>query len=81
MSTSTLSPADVAAHVEAQGPVRSSRPQLPARIVLESFPAGGPRGQWPAESFAAERRREGVPARVVMDLASDSFLVIVEASS
>jgi hypothetical protein len=51
---------------------------MTARTVLADFPAGGPRGQWPAESFAADRRREGVPARVVMDLVSDSFLVVVE---
>jgi hypothetical protein len=51
------------------------------RTVLERFPAGGPRGQWPAESYAAEQRRQGVPARVVMDLDSDSFLVIVEVAS
>ena len=50
------------------------------RTVLESFPAGAPRGQWPAESFAADRRREGIPARVVMDLESDSFLVIVDGT-
>ena len=50
----------------------------PPRTVLERFPAGAPRAQWPAESFAAERRREGIPARVVMDLASDSFLVVVD---
>jgi len=53
----------------------------PSRIVLESFPAGGPRGSWPAEEFAADRRAEGIPARVVMDLASDAFLVIVEEAS
>jgi len=51
------------------------------RTVLERFQAGHPRGQWPAESFAAERRREGIPARVVMDLDTDSFLVIVEVAS
>ncbi|MDF2710603.1 MAG: hypothetical protein K0R62_6255 [Nonomuraea muscovyensis] len=50
----------------------------PARTVMARFEAGHPRGQWPAESFAAEQRRQGVPARVVMDLDSDSFLVIVE---
>jgi hypothetical protein len=76
-----MSPADVAAHVAAQGPVRTVEPAKPSRTVLERFPAGAPRGQWPAESFAAERRREGIPARVVMDLPSDSFLVIVEAAS
>lgn len=45
--------------------------------VLERFPAGAPRGSWPAEEFAARRRAEGEPARVVMDLKSDAFLVVV----
>lgn len=81
MTTQALSLADRLAHVAAQGPVRTAKPVAPSRTVLESFPAGGPRGQWPAEGFAAERRREGIPARVVMDLATDSFLVIVEAGS
>lgn len=54
-----------------------STPTL-SRTVLARFEAGHPRGQWPAEGFAAEQRRQGVPARVVMDLDSDSFLVIVE---
>jgi hypothetical protein len=48
-----------------------------ADVVLERFPAGGPRGSWPAEEFAAARRGEGVPAEVVMELDSDAFLVIV----
>ncbi|MFD5768586.1 hypothetical protein ACFWIN_22570 [Streptomyces sp. NPDC127049] len=48
------------------------------RTVLERFPAGGPRGHWPAEEYAGACREEGVPARVVMDLASDTFLVVVE---
>ena len=78
MSTPTLSPADRAAHIAAQGPVRTSRPAKPSRRVLERFPAGGPRGSWPAEEFAARLRREGLPAEVVMDLAADAFLVIVE---
>ncbi|HEY9368953.1 hypothetical protein [Streptomyces sp.] len=47
------------------------------RTVLERFPAGGPRGSWPAEEFARARREEGLPAEVVMDLESDAFLVIV----
>ena len=81
MTTPTLSTADRLAHVAAQGPVRTKPAPKPARTVLERFPAGAPRGQWPAESFAAEQRRQGVPARVVMDLDSDSFLVIVEAAS
>ncbi|MFD9004313.1 hypothetical protein ACFV0T_25725 [Streptomyces sp. NPDC059582] len=49
------------------------------RTVLERFPAGGPRGSWPAEEFAHARRQEGVPAEVVMDLATDTFLVILRA--
>ncbi|QIJ62082.1 hypothetical protein [Streptomyces sp. JB150] len=47
------------------------------RMVLERFPAGGPRGSWPAEEFAHARRLEGMPAEVVMDLSTDTFLVIV----
>ncbi|MFD4785579.1 hypothetical protein ACFWN1_00495 [Streptomyces sp. NPDC058459] len=50
------------------------------RTVLERFPAGGPRGSWPAEEFAQARRQEGVPAEVVMDLASDTFLVILRGA-
>lgn len=49
---------------------------MSARQVLERFPAAHPRGSWPAEEFAAARRAEGQPAEVVMDLASDSFLVV-----
>lgn len=47
------------------------------RKVLERFPAGGPRGSWPAEEFAAARRCEGMAAEVVMDLEQDAFLVVV----
>ncbi|MCX4825093.1 hypothetical protein OG883_35580 [Streptomyces sp. NBC_01142] len=47
------------------------------RTVLERFPAGGPRGSWPAEEFARDRRNEGLAAEVVMDLDSDAFLVVV----
>ncbi|MEV0120070.1 hypothetical protein AB0I16_00725 [Streptomyces sp. NPDC050703] len=50
------------------------------RTVLGRFPAGGPRGSWPAEEFARARRDEGQPAEVVMDLASDAFLVVVGES-
>lgn len=50
---------------------------MTARTVLERFPAGAPRGSWPAEEFAHARRREGIPAEVVMDLAGDVFLVVV----
>jgi hypothetical protein len=47
------------------------------RTVLEGFPAGGPRGSWPAEEFARARRDEGLAAEVVMDLESDAFLVVL----
>ncbi|WP_460061294.1 hypothetical protein [Streptomyces sp. YKOK-I1] len=47
--------------------------------VLERFPAGAPRGSWPAEEYAARLRAEGRPATVVMDLKSDAFLVVVPA--
>ncbi|MFJ3812257.1 hypothetical protein ACIPWE_38580 [Streptomyces sp. NPDC090073] len=78
--TTTLSPADTAAHVAAQGPVRTAAPAKPQRRVLESFPAGAPRGSWPAEEYAAGQRRQGRSVDVVMDLASDSYLVIEVAS-
>lgn len=45
--------------------------------VLERFPAGSPRGSWPAEEYAAQRRAAGEPATVVMDLKSDAFLVVL----
>ncbi|MFF5499310.1 hypothetical protein [Streptomyces aquilus] len=46
--------------------------------VLERFPAGAPRGSWPAEEYAAQRRAQGEPATVVMDLKSDAFLVVLQ---
>jgi hypothetical protein len=58
--------------VEAQHSTTSA-----STTVLESFPAGAPRGSWPAEEFAAQRRAEGINATVVMDLTTDSFLVKV----
>ena len=81
MSTATLSPADRLAHEAAQGPVRQARPAKPARRILERFPAGGPRGSWPAEEFAQQRRREGQQVEVVMDLTTDAFLVIAGEQS
>lgn len=54
---------------------------MPDRTVLESFPAAHPRGSWPAEQFAADRRAAGEPAEVVMDLTTDSFLVIVRGGT
>lgn len=50
---------------------------MPGRTVLERFPAGGPRGSWPAEQFANDRRMAGEPAEVVMCMRTDQFLVIV----
>ncbi|MFE0104355.1 hypothetical protein [Streptomyces sp. NPDC059009] len=47
------------------------------RVVVQRFPAGGPRGSWPAEECAHELRCAGRDAEVVMDLATDAFLVIV----
>lgn len=41
--------------------------------ILESFPAGAPRGSWPAEEFAHARRMEGLAVEVVMNLATDTF--------
>ncbi|GGV04517.1 hypothetical protein GCM10010260_47000 [Streptomyces filipinensis] len=46
--------------------------------VLERFPAGAPRGSWPAEEYAAARRAEGERVTVVMDLKSDAFLVVAQ---
>ena len=80
MSTVTYSPAELAASDLATYR-RTTEPAKPQRTILERFPAGGPRGSWPAEEFAADRRREGIPAEVVMDLTSDTFLVFVEAAS
>ncbi|EYT78001.1 hypothetical protein CF54_40015 [Streptomyces sp. Tu 6176] len=48
----------------------------PARTVLERFPAGGLRGSWPAEAYAAAQRAQGTEAHVVMDLGSGQFLVV-----
>lgn len=49
-----------------------------ARTVLERFPAGGLRGSWPAEEYAAAQRAQGINVQVVMDLASDQFLVVTD---
>lgn len=60
------------------GPVKKEVAAVMSARVLERFPAGAPRGSWPAEEYAAARRAEGEPATVVMDLKSDAFLVVVE---
>jgi endonuclease YncB( thermonuclease family) len=66
------------AAIRRDAPLTSSpfpaQPAQPAK-VLERFPAGAPRGSWPAEEFAAARRAEGIPATVVMDLTTDTFVV------
>ncbi|MEV8566319.1 hypothetical protein AB0436_12205 [Streptomyces sp. NPDC051322] len=46
------------------------------RLVVGQFPAGGPRGSWPAEEYAAAQRAAGKPVEVVMDLETDAFLVV-----
>ncbi|MFE2563085.1 hypothetical protein [Streptomyces mirabilis] len=81
MSATALAAADERAHDLASYRRTAPPAPKPARRVLESFPAGAPRGQWPAESYAAQQRREGIPAHVVMDLPSDSYLVVVEVAS
>ena len=48
-----------------------------ASTVLERFPAGGPRGSWPAEERAHARRAGGLTGEVVMNLATDTFDVKV----
>ncbi|WP_217239820.1 hypothetical protein [Streptomyces sp. AC555_RSS877] len=52
-----------------------------SRTVLERFPAGAPRGSWPAEEYAAAQRAQGTDAQVVMDLSSDQFLVITPTTT
>ncbi|MEW2267668.1 hypothetical protein ACGF5T_34370 [Streptomyces sp. NPDC047853] len=56
-------------------------PTQPQRTVLERFPAGSPRGSWPAEEYAAAQRAQGTITRVVMDLSSDQFLVITDTTA
>ncbi|MEF9521318.1 MULTISPECIES: hypothetical protein [Streptomyces] len=47
-----------------------------SREILDHFPAGGPRGSRPAEEKAQQLTSQGLPAKVVMDLPSDRFLVV-----
>ncbi|MFK4070499.1 hypothetical protein [Streptomyces sp. NPDC029674] len=56
-------------------------PAQPQRTVLEQFPAGGPRGSWSAEEYAAAQRAQGHDAQVVMDLSSDQFLVVANTAT
>lgn len=64
--TTTMSAADRAAH-DAGTYVRP---------VLAVFPAGHPRGSWPAEERARELTESGTPATVRMDPARDRFIVV-----
>ncbi|WP_442538364.1 hypothetical protein [Streptomyces pseudogriseolus] len=50
------------------------------RTILERFPAGAPRGSWPAEEHAAAQRAQGTNAQVVMDLRTDQFLVVTDTT-
>ncbi|MGW3196295.1 hypothetical protein ACWDBD_17250 [Streptomyces sp. NPDC001118] len=54
---------------------------MTAREILADFPAGGPRGSWPAEEKAAELTAQGQPATVRMDLTGDRFIVVLERES
>jgi hypothetical protein len=49
--------------------------------VLARYPAGGPRGAWPAEADAAAQRDQGTDAYVVMHLHTDQFLVVTDTSN
>ena len=49
---------------------------MTTREVLADFPAGGPRGSWPAEEAAQQLRNAGTPAEVLMDLDADRFIVV-----
>ncbi|MEU1407834.1 hypothetical protein ABZ471_36850 [Streptomyces sp. NPDC005728] len=51
-----------------------------ARTVLERFPAGGPRGSWPAGEYAAAPHAQGTNAQVVMNLRTDQFLVVTKTA-
>jgi hypothetical protein len=53
-------------------------PDQTQRTVLERFSAGHPRGSKPADEYAARQQAQGQPARVVMDMSSDEFLVIAD---
>lgn len=56
-------------------------PDQSTRTVLERFPAGGPRGSWPADEYAAAQCAQGTNAKVVMDLRTDQFLVVTDTTT
>ncbi len=53
-------------------------PEQPTRTVLKRFPAAGPYGSWPADEYADQKQAQGQSARIVMDQATDQFLVITD---
>jgi hypothetical protein len=52
-----------------------------AREILADFPAGHPRGSWPADEWAAELTASGTPATVRMDQENDRFIVVPAGES
>ncbi|MFD9004420.1 hypothetical protein ACFV0T_26265 [Streptomyces sp. NPDC059582] len=58
---------------------RAPHPGDTVATTLKTFPAGAPRGSWPAEQYAADLTAAGTPATVVMDLATDTFKVVAKA--
>ncbi|MER5886952.1 hypothetical protein ABT160_24275 [Streptomyces sp. NPDC001941] len=58
----------------------TATPAPAQRTVLERFPAGHPRGSWPADDYAATQRAQGTDAHVVMDLTTDAFLVVTHTT-
>ncbi|HTE57007.1 MAG TPA: hypothetical protein VK698_39410 [Kofleriaceae bacterium] len=56
-------------------------PSTDKRKVLKEFPAGDPRGSWPAERYADKQRANGRRVEVVLDLASDKFVVFIPAGA
>ena len=51
------------------------------RPVLAEFPAGHPRGQFPAEEKARELTESGTPATVRQDIDRDVFIVVPTSQS
>lgn len=56
-------------------PVRPPKKHPQGAVVLGRFPASHPRGSWPAEEYAEQRRAEGLNVTVVMNLREDAFFV------
>ena len=54
---------------------------MSARTILAEFPAGNPRGSWPAEAKAHELTKAGTPATVRQDIERDVFIVVPQAEA